>query len=72
MNSRLLVIELAHAWFEFGLAFTMLGQFEAKKDGMAGGKSLSELGQCADRISVLLSDEVSVSIGNFAESNQMN
>lgn len=56
----MLVADLAQAWFEFGLSFTLHGQFEShtKSEQEAPlSRSLIHLGQCADRISVLLSDK---------------
>lgn len=54
------IADLAQAWFEFGLSFTLHGQFESQTESEQEGplsRSLSHLGHCADRISVLLSDK---------------
>lgn len=55
--------ELANGLFEFGLAFTLLGQAEAK----SLSKSLTALGHTSDQLSILVSDEVSKESAHFEE-----
>ena len=53
----------ANCLFEFGLAFTLLGQSEAD----ALGSSLSQLGHSADQLYNLTTEHVSTEAANFAD-----
>ena len=55
--------ELANGLFEFGLAFTLLGQMET--DPLA--TALTKLGHTADQLSLLVTEEVSKETANFEE-----
>ncbi len=52
--------DIASAWFEFGLACTMLGQYETEQDEQHLGNAFSKLGTCADRLSILTSQMVKI------------
>jgi len=58
---------LAKCWFEFGLACTLLGQHETKQDEEALGNVFSKLGNCADRLSVLIRKRVDRENVHFRE-----
>ena len=55
--------ELANGLFEFGLAFTLLGQMET--DPLA--TALTKLGHTADQLSLLVTEQVSKETANFEE-----
>ena len=65
--------DLAQAWFQFGLSFTLHGQFEAQTETHGDdstdslSRALTHLGQCADRVSVLLSDKAERSTNEFLD-----
>lgn len=55
--------EIANGLFEFGLAFNLLGQSEAD----ALGDALSQMGETADRLSVLSADHAEKEMSQFEE-----
>lgn len=50
--------DLAKNWFELGLACTLLGQYETNQSEEQLGSVFSELGNTADRLSVLMTSRV--------------
>lgn len=55
--------ELANGLFEFGLAFTLLGQMEADPLSTA----LTKLGHTADQLSLMVTEQVSKETAHFEE-----
>ena len=53
----MLISDLSAAWFEFGLAFTVLGQYESEQNQSHLGRALGSLGHTADKLSVLLNQK---------------
>jgi sorting nexin-1/2 len=61
------VKEISVAWFDFGFACTLLAQHETENEEKALGAAFAKLGSCADRVSVLLSQQVDSQVIHFEE-----
>lgn len=59
--------EIANAWFDFGFACTLLGQYESEQEEAQLGNAFAKIGNCADRLSVLLSQMVDTQVVWFQE-----
>lgn len=59
--------EIANAWFDFGFSCTLLGQYETEQEEPQLGNAFAKLGNCADRLSVLLTQTVDSQIVHFQE-----
>jgi len=59
--------EIANAWFDFGFSCTLLGQYETEQEEPQLGNAFAKLGNCADRLSVLLSQTVDSQVVHFQE-----
>ncbi len=49
--------EISNAWFEFGFSCTILGQYETEQEEQHIGNAFAKLGNCADRLSVLITQK---------------
>lgn len=58
---------LSSAWFEFGFACTLFGQYETEQEEQQMGAAFAKLGNCADRLSVLLTQQVDTQVIHFQE-----
>jgi sorting nexin-1/2 len=58
---------IANAWFEFGFSCTLLGQYETEQQEQELGNAFGRLGSAADRLSVLVSQQVDTQLVNFQE-----
>lgn len=59
--------DIANAWFDFGFSCTLLGQFETEQDEQHLGNAFAKLGNCADRLSVLITQKVDTQVVHFQE-----
>mmetsp|Transcript_24448 Transcript_24448/g.34512 ORF Transcript_24448/g.34512 Transcript_24448/m.34512 type:complete len:318 (-) Transcript_24448:70-1023(-) len=59
--------DLAKNWFEFGLACTLLGQYEKNQQEEALGQMFSNLGNTADHLSVILTQKTDKENVEFRE-----